>query len=99
MSNKANTKGKKKDSRHADKSKCGRHRDVSDTMFAVAVPKGRDKEHIKEFGAFTRDLLAISQWLRYCNIETVAMWQSHAFGRKHGSLLESIICCSYQRRF
>jgi transposase len=47
--------------------------DVSSTMHAVAVPHGRDVENVKEFGAFTEDLLAIAQWLKQCKITTVAM--------------------------
>jgi len=47
--------------------------DVGDTMHAVAVPKGRDKESVKTFGAFTCDLQLIVQWLKQCNIKTVAM--------------------------
>ena len=47
--------------------------DVGDTLFAVAVPKGRDTVSVREFGAFTCDLKAISQWLQKCGIETIAM--------------------------
>ena len=47
--------------------------DVGDTLFAVAVPSGRDTECVKEFGAFTCDLKSISAWLKQCGIETVAM--------------------------
>ena len=37
--------------------------DVGDTQFSVAVPKGRDVIQVKEFGAFTCDLKAISKWV------------------------------------
>lgn len=47
--------------------------DVGDTLFAVAVPKGRDYVSVRQFGAFTCDLQAISKWLQQCKIETVAM--------------------------
>lgn len=47
--------------------------DVSATMHAVAVPIGRDVENVKQFGAFTEDLLAIADWLKQCKISTVAM--------------------------
>lgn len=47
--------------------------DIGDSIHAVAVPKGRDEQHVKIFGAFTCDLQSIVQWLKYCGIETVAM--------------------------
>lgn len=47
--------------------------DVSSTMHAVAVPPGRDIEHVREFGSFTEDLVAIADWLKQCGITTVAM--------------------------
>lgn len=47
--------------------------DVGDTLFSVAVPEGSDTVVVKEFGAFTCDLRAISEWLQQCEIETVAM--------------------------
>ena len=47
--------------------------DVSARMHAVAVPPGRDVENVKQFGAFTEDLVAIANWLKQCRISTVAM--------------------------
>ena len=47
--------------------------DVSATMHAVAVPVGRDVEHVREFGSFTEDLESIAGWLKQCQITTVAM--------------------------
>ncbi len=47
--------------------------DVGDTSFSVAVPEGSETILVKEFGAFTCDLRAISQWLQQYGIETVAM--------------------------
>lgn len=47
--------------------------DVGDTLFAVAIPPGRDTVCVKEFGAFTCDLKSISAWLKQCQIESVAM--------------------------
>jgi transposase len=44
-----------------------------DTLHAVAVPPGRDKEPVRTFGTFTCNLLAIVQWLKQCAIDTVAM--------------------------
>src|SRR5215218_1930740 len=47
--------------------------DIGDKFHAVAVPEGRDDVRVRTFGAMTCDLMAIAQWLRQCNIDTVAM--------------------------
>jgi transposase len=47
--------------------------DIGSSMHAVAVPPGRDKICVKEFGTFTCDLKLIAQWLHKCDIDTVAM--------------------------
>jgi transposase len=47
--------------------------DIGDTLHAVAVPPDRDKEPVRQFGAFTCDLQAIVKWLKECGIESVAM--------------------------
>jgi len=47
--------------------------DVGDMFLSVAVPPGRDDVCVKDFGAFTCDLHAIAQWLKKCNVDTVAM--------------------------
>jgi transposase len=47
--------------------------DIGDTLHAVAVAPDRDKEPVRQFGAFTCDLQAIVQWLKACGIESVAM--------------------------
>jgi len=47
--------------------------DIGDTLHAVAVPPGRDKEQVRIFGAFTCDLLSIIKWLLHCKVDTVAM--------------------------
>jgi len=39
----------------------------------VSVPPNRDAEPVKRYGAFTRDLYAVADWLKQCGIETVAM--------------------------
>lgn len=44
----------------------------SDRHFA-AVPVGRDKVSVREFGAFTADLLEVVAWFKQCGITTVAM--------------------------
>ena len=47
--------------------------DVGSAEHWVAVPEGRDEQPIRKFGCFTADLYALSEWLKKCDIETVAM--------------------------
>src|SRR6476620_9620854 len=47
--------------------------DIGDTFHAVAIPEGRDKVQVRTFGAMSCDLLSIAEWLKQCNIDTVAM--------------------------
>lgn len=61
--------------------------DVGDTLFSVAVPEGRNSIRVKEFGAFTCDLKAISDWLSQCGIETVAMESTGVYWKQLFSCL------------
>ena len=47
--------------------------DVGADAHWVAVPKDRDEQPVRCFGAFTADLYALVAWLRQCQIETVVM--------------------------
>ena len=48
--------------------------DLGADVHFVAVPPGRDPEtHVRCFGTFTADLVALADWLEQCGIETVAM--------------------------
>jgi len=47
--------------------------DIGSTSHFVAVPQGRDVESVREFTSFTEDLKNISDWLKKCNVDTVAM--------------------------
>jgi transposase len=47
--------------------------DIGDTIHAVAVPEGRDEVRVRSFGTMTCDLEAIVEWLKECEIDTVAM--------------------------
>ena len=49
--------------------------DIGSSLHAVAVPPGSDREgrDVREFGAFTIDLLELAAWLRACGVTTVAM--------------------------
>lgn len=61
--------------------------DIGDTLHAVAVPVGRDKELVKKFGAFTCDLLAIVLWLKQCGIDTIAMESTGVYWKPLFALL------------
>jgi transposase len=47
--------------------------DIGATEHWVSVPPGRDEESVRRFGCFTPDLYALADWLKACQIETVAM--------------------------
>lgn len=49
--------------------------DIGSQKHYIAVPKGRDPEgrDIRYFDTFTGDLYALADWLKQCNIDTVAM--------------------------
>jgi transposase len=47
--------------------------DVGDTIHAVAVPDGRDEVQVQSFGTMTCDLQSITDWLKKCGVDTVAM--------------------------
>jgi transposase len=47
--------------------------DVGNESHFVAVPAGRDPHPVQEFGSWTADLHRMAEWLKSCNIRTVAM--------------------------
>jgi transposase len=47
--------------------------DVGATEIYIAVPVDRDTQPVRHFSTFTEDLHAAADWLKACNIETVAM--------------------------
>lgn len=47
--------------------------DIGASSHFVAVPKDRDKNHVREFECFTSDILEMIAWLKKCRIETVVM--------------------------
>jgi transposase len=61
--------------------------DIGDTFHAVAVPPSRDSQAVRSFGAFTCDLQAIVQWLKQCDIETVAMESTGVYWKPLYALL------------
>ena len=65
--------------------------DVSASMHHVAVPVGSspDGEDVKEFGAFTEDLHAVAEWLKRCQVDTVAMESTGVYWIPLFEVLES----------
>lgn len=61
--------------------------DVGDTLHAVAVPEGRDEQSVRSFGSMTCDLLDIVNWLKKCEINTVAMESTGVYWKPLFSLL------------
>jgi transposase len=47
--------------------------DVGNASHFVAVPASRDPHPVQEFGSWTADLHRMAQWLKSCDIRTVAM--------------------------
>ena len=47
--------------------------DIGSERLMVAVPEGRAEAAVREFGAFTADLIALADWLQQCGVTTVAM--------------------------
>ena len=47
--------------------------DVGAAAHWVAVPEDRDENPVRSFGVFTSDLIALCEWLKRCQIETIAM--------------------------
>jgi transposase len=47
--------------------------DVGATEIYIAVPADRDPQPVRHFSTYTEDLHAAADWLKSCQIETVAM--------------------------
>jgi transposase len=47
--------------------------DVGATELFVAVSPDQDPEPVRRFSSFTRDLVALADWLKRCGVRTVAM--------------------------
>ena len=47
--------------------------DIASRVHYVAVPEDRDELSVRQFGSFTEDLHKIAQWLKKCEIDTIAM--------------------------
>ena len=47
--------------------------DIADSEMQVCVPSDRDGDNNRRFGSYTQELRFICDWLKACNITTVAM--------------------------
>ena len=47
--------------------------DIGSAEIWASVPEGRAADSVRRFGTFTPDLYALADWLKECQIETVAM--------------------------
>jgi len=65
--------------------------DIGAETHYVAVPEGRDPkgQDVRHFGTFTSDLYAIADWLKQCQIDTVAMESTGVYWIPLFEILES----------
>jgi hypothetical protein len=61
--------------------------DIGDKEIVVAVPKGLSDQPVRTFGTMTCDLLQIVEFLKGCEIETVAMESTGVYWKPLFSLL------------
>jgi transposase len=73
--------------------------DIGSASHFVAVPPDRDNEPVREFPSFTVDLDAMADWLKACDVDTVAMESTGVYWIPLFELLESraSLCCSSTR--
>src|SRR6266481_1420963 len=63
--------------------------DIGATEIYIAVPADRDPQPIRHFSTFTEDLHAAADWLKSCNIETVAMESTGVYWIPFFQILEA----------
>ena len=63
--------------------------DIGAASHWVSVPPERDTEAVREFGCYTPDLAAMADWLKQCQIETVAMESTGVYWIPVFQVLES----------
>lgn len=63
--------------------------DIGSASHYVAVPPDRDDDPVREFPSFTADLNALADWLRACDVDTVAMESTGVYWIPLYELLES----------
>lgn len=63
--------------------------DIGNASHYVAVPPNRDDNPVREFPCFTADLNALADWLKACNVDTVAMESTGVYWIPLFEILES----------
>jgi hypothetical protein len=63
--------------------------DVGDREIYACVPSGRTEQSVRVFPTFTADLNALAQWLRECQVTTVAMESTGVYWIPIFQILES----------
>ena len=63
--------------------------DVGATEIFVAVPIDRTAENVRSFPTFTQDLYALADWLKQCQVRTVAMESTGVYWIPLFQILES----------
>ncbi len=63
--------------------------DIGSASHYVAVPPDRDEESVREFPSFTADLEALADWLKACEVDTIAMESTGVYWIPLFELLES----------
>jgi transposase len=63
--------------------------DVGSRSHWVAVNPQRDREAVREFGAFTTDLMRLADWLAQCEVKSVVMEATGVYWVVLYDLLES----------
>ena len=63
--------------------------DIGADRHWVSIPLGRDEENVRSFACFTADLYAMTDWLKQCGIETVAMESTGVYWIPVFQVLES----------
>src|ERR1700730_11168164 len=63
--------------------------DIGATEIYIDVPVDRDPQRVRHFSTFTEDLHAAADWLKSCNIETVAMESTGVYWIPFFQILEA----------
>jgi hypothetical protein len=63
--------------------------DIGSREHYVCVPADRDEKNIRKFAAFTSDLNEMVDWLKKCEVKTIAMESTGVYWLRHEVVNES----------
>ncbi len=69
--------------------------DIGSKSHFVAIPEGIDDVSVKEFASFTPDLHELVNWLKKCNITTVAMESTGVYWVRHEVAMQTVAADSH----